>query len=431
MTSSAVVLGESSKTNHSFLVASLSIAAFFVLLTVFINNPIVDEGLHLLAVQRLLNGNWHQPDFLPMPLTYHFLVYLPAKVFGAEVWVLRLVNTILSIALLWVVQSIHRVQKSGHDERLLHVAWLPVLFPFTVLAYTEVASLLLLLAGVLLHLCKKPALSALPLTGACMVRQSNIVWVAFIAAWGALEAWQRYRRDRSAGAPLLDRRQITTILSQVWPQLIILIAASVFFLVNGGFNITAVEANRIRFNSAQFYLFALTLVGLWGPIWVPRLAKDFIALGRWAGRQPKLGGAVILLSLLAAAGATTTYWNPHPWNHNPNFLRNWLLVLLERSIVARGFAAMFVLIALPGLVRRTFLASNRTLLLLTWAFSFAYIAPHSLVDPRYYILPLVMLQFFSGFEDKEAQRLTIWYAIVSATVSSYVIISGHRLGGLL
>jgi alpha-1,2-glucosyltransferase len=417
-------------TNGSFFMAATSVVAFFLLLTLFNNRPIVDEGLHLLAVERLVEGDWSQPDFLPMPLTYHFLVYLPAKVFGVEVWVLRLVNTVLSIALLWIVQSIWGVERSSRGDRLLHFAWLPILFPFTVLAYTEVASLVFLLAGVLLHLRKKTGWAAVPLAIACLVRQSNIVWVAFVIAWGVMDAWQECRRERNGAARAIGQREIATTLSRIWPQLLILVAAAVFFVVNKGFNITAVEANRFRFNSAQFYSFALFLVVLWGPVWVPSLVADFHSMNLWVKRRPGLGGEVILVSLLAAVGAVATFWNPHPWNHNPDFLRNWPLVLMERSILLRGIAALLVLVALPGLTRRLLEAPNRSLLLLALAFSLVYLAPHSLVDPRYYILPMIFLQFSSEFQAYEARRLTIWYATGSVAVSGYIIIAGTRVGGL-
>lgn len=430
MTSSALAPGGSRRADPSFCIATASIFTYFVLLTVFNNHPVADEGLHLLAVERLIGGDWRHPDFLPMPLSYHFLVYWPAKVLGVEVWVLRLVSAVFSIALLWIVRSINRVQTCRRGSRLLHFAWLPILFPFTGLAYTEIVSLLLLLTGVLLHLRKRTAWSAVPLAGACLVRQSNIVWVAFVTAWGALEVWQRGRREPHAEARTGNRRQIKAIVSHVWPQLVILLAAAEFFLLNQGFNITAVEANRFRFNSTQLCLFALHFAVLWGPIWLPSLGADLIAMGRWIGRRPMLGGATILLSLVIAVGATATYWNPHPWNHNLNFLRNWPLVLMERSLIWRGLAALLVLLALPGLVRRTSQAPNRPILLLTWGFSLAYVALHSLVDPRYYIPPLVLLQFFAGFRDDEARQLTIWYGVVSAAASGYVIVAGHRLGGL-
>jgi hypothetical protein len=106
------------------------------------------------------------------------------------------------------------------------------------------------------------------------------------------------------------------------------------------------------------------------------------------------------------------------------------LVWMEESYGARATLFGLILVALPGIVRFGASSSSRVALCTAWFFSLAYVIPHSLVDPRYYIMPMVFLQFFSTFQRRQARQLTVWYAMLTAAVLAYVVQFGRRGGGI-
>ena len=167
-----------------------SVVLFFVALSLLNPNPIVDEGLHLRVIQQFAGGDRSMPSFLPMLPTYHALLAGPARLFGANLFVARACNMILGLLTIMLFAAVvKRHGAKGGGEAVLHFTWSPILFPFLVLVYTEVGSMLCLVAALHLQLRQRFAASAGVLFVAILVRQSNLVWVLFLAVWAVVEAW--------------------------------------------------------------------------------------------------------------------------------------------------------------------------------------------------------------------------------------------------
>lgn len=66
----------------------------------------------------------------------------------------------------------------------------PLFLPYCVLVYTEPASTLAIVLGLLLHVRRCTIWAAAALLFACLIRQSNIAWAALMAIWLMIESGQ-------------------------------------------------------------------------------------------------------------------------------------------------------------------------------------------------------------------------------------------------
>ena len=406
--------------NRALGLAVGSVALLFVGLSLLNPRPIADEaGHHLHVIRQFYNGDWSWPDHLPMLPTYHVVATGVAKVCGANLFVLRAFSAMMAIFAIIIFRGVTRHRSFDEpDDALLHFAWHPILFPFTVLVYTDIAAMLCLVGAVYLQVRRQLLLSALLLLLACLARQSNVVWVVFMAVWAVVERFDD------------DRAGVKAVLPRLGPHLALVVAAAVYFILMGGASPAPVEANRIRINVAQFYLFALFIVVLWAPIWLARLPDDWRAFCRWGVGHPGAGVTATLVGWALVPVLAIGFGNPHPWNSNPDYLRNWPLMLLADSWAARIAAGILIIGLAPSVVRFTLAQPQRRLLGWTWLLSFLFLLPHSLAEPRYYIVPVFLLNLFTRYSASSARHLTLWYLFLSAGVGLVVCVVGHPGGGV-
>ncbi|MBU0718366.1 MAG: Dol-P-Glc:Glc(2)Man(9)GlcNAc(2)-PP-Dol alpha-1,2-glucosyltransferase [Planctomycetes bacterium] len=382
--------------------------------------PIADEQHHHLpAIRHFYEGQWFWPEDLPMIPTYHVVAAGVAKIFGDKLYVLRGFSAALAIAAVLAFRGItkHRALVQA-DDSLLHFAWQPILFPFLALVYTEAAAVLCLVGAVYFHVRRQWLLSALVLLLACLVRQSNVVWVALMATWAVVEQTEG------------KRPTIMSALRSIWPHVLIVLIAAMGLLVKNSPMLRGVEANRPRFNVAQLYSFALFVIVLWLPIWAGRLHQDWRSLWHWATARSVRGLPAAILTALVIAILILCFRNPHPWNHIDRFIRNWPLILMSESLVARVVGACVITAVGLSIVRFTLEQPSRRTLALVWLFSLVFLVAHSLAEPRYYIVPMILINLLTQYTASQARHITLWYLAVSAAVGVTVCVGGGPDGGI-
>ena len=202
------------------------------------------------------------------------------------------------------------------------------------------------------------------------------------------------------------------------------------FAYHGGMTFNKMEAVRIQLNVAQFYLFALFVILLWAPIGVERARADWRAVYHWAFARPLTGLSLLLLVPAVIVLLVVVYENPHPWNQDLEYLRNWPLLAMAESLPGRILGVCCIVAALPVVVRFTREQPNRRPLALVWLFSLMFLFPHSLVEPRYYIIPIFLVNFFARFTAGQARRQTLWSLSITTVVSLVIAFYGHREGGI-
>ena len=144
----------------------------------------------------------------------------------------------------------------GGGAYALILLWNPVFFPYCVLVYTEPAAMLAVAAAVQAHVRGRYGLAAAAMTAACLVRQSNIAWVALLLVWGLMEPGRRGRRALVVyAAPIA----LFGAALALWPDWVLQPSVD----------------HRVRFNIAQFYLFFFVASVAWAPLWNPSQHEIF------------------------------------------------------------------------------------------------------------------------------------------------------------
>jgi hypothetical protein len=122
--------------------------------------------------------------------------------------------------------------------------------------------------------------------------------------------------------------------------------------------------------------------------------------------------------------------NPHPWNANPNYLHDRLLVMLYTSGAVRYLVAALIVATVPLLVDHVWNSADRYTLVAVWGFALLYVLPHWLVDHRYYILPIMFIHFCTRYRAEEGRLLCAWSLIWSVLAAGYLVLYGERYSGL-
>jgi hypothetical protein len=409
----------SSRERACLAVALGSIVAWFLLLTVFQSEPTGDEKYHLGAIRLVAQGQWSALGFLTVLPIYHAGAAAALRLFGDSLAIVRGYTAVLALVATVVFYfAARRRQPDGAGLAVCLFVWNPLLFPFTALAYTETPAILALTAALLFRARGRTMACAAALLAACLIRQTTVVWLLFFAIWHAIEV----PRPAPSGAEgFWNAARVRALAKQLWPYAATLV---VFAGVLTAFPrlIGSDESNRVRVNVAQFYAFGFTAVVLWAPLWLEQFRR------LWTRRfQPALAyGWVCALGLAAIGLLEIAFRNPHPWNVDPNFLRDWPLMWMAESGPVRLLAAACLVVVAPLVVSFVRSQPAARLLALTWLFWVLFITPHWLVDPRYYVIPSILVNFFADYSAAQARRLVVWQLALTAALGA-AIVAGNRM----
>jgi alpha-1,2-glucosyltransferase len=190
-------------------ITSLWVIPMSIIVNHIVPEPYMDEIFHVPQAQQYCNGNFRSWD--PMITTPPGLYYLSlahvASLFpgmllmentsqsfseACSTSVLRSTNAVSAVLCGVLVYEIIRfLGPNLSDRKATFMALVMSLYPlhwfFTFLYYTDVASLTAVLAMYLTCLKRRYVLSALFGTLAVFIRQTNVVWMLFVACSGILD----------------------------------------------------------------------------------------------------------------------------------------------------------------------------------------------------------------------------------------------------
>ncbi|KAL2554647.1 DIE2/ALG10 family [Forsythia ovata] len=179
-----------------------------ILVNRIVPEPYMDEIFHVPQAQQYCKGNFRSwdpmittpPGLYFLSLAYiaslfpgmHFLQELSSFSDICSTLVLRTTNALLAvISSILVYEIITHLRPSLDDKKATLCAVILSLYPlhwfFTFLYYTDVASLTAVLAMYLLVLKRKYLFSSLFGVLSVLIRQTNIIWMLFVACVGVLE----------------------------------------------------------------------------------------------------------------------------------------------------------------------------------------------------------------------------------------------------
>lgn len=405
----------------AIIVLLLVLLGYLVILHYWKPAPIADERLHLRAIdEQLTSGGWTWPAYLPMPPVYHAIVAIPARMFGASLFLVRAINTLISCVLLLILWRIAKRLGSSSNLALCFVQ--PFLFPFLPLAYTEAASTTLIIAALWACVARRQFSCAILVAGATCFRQSNLMIAPILLLFGWFDVSRESR-------PFTEK--IAAFAKQHGALMLVTAGALITFASFPGLLPLDVEANRPRFNPAQFWLLGLCVIVWWLPILVLHVRPMARNAAVFARRSPLPTGTMLIVGLLTVFALTSTYSNPHPWNHNTMFLRNLPLIALEGNMTARTALAALIVMTVPLLGTYLWHQPRKAQIITVLVVTGLYLAPQSLAEPRYYAIPFLLLALLMSPTDLERRLMQAWSTILTLAVCGYTLIAGRAMGGTL
>lgn len=361
--------------------------------------PHSDEWLHYYQSLYFSRGDYtiYAGTLTNIP-TYHWWLSTLMRVFGFEaLGMARIVNSLYGLAALAALFGIRRTLRQPDAWRsTAQLMFLPPLFVFFFIAYTDVLALAGILAGLLACLRSRHGWAALAVLLATAVRQPSVLWAgcfALIAAWPALQ--------RLAAA---DTRvaAVREVLRVGIPYGLTVLAFLGYWVWNGSISFSNAQAEQahpdLMLDAGNPY-FLLFLAGVLLPLQTLAGLRRFVAHAR---ARVWLWGVPIAVFVLYAA----TFRVAHPYNTfaGDYFLHN---IFLQRLAVDPLLWATFggiATLAACGLACTRFALPQGWLVL---PFGLLFVAASWLIEPRYAIVPMALWLALRRPEGDRAEAATV------------------------
>ncbi|HWU87903.1 MAG TPA: hypothetical protein VN253_11540 [Kofleriaceae bacterium] len=368
------------------VLAVIALACLCTLLRLVPNDIVADEHVHRRQILTLAEGTPEIYPNLTMIPGYHAVMALFARLTGAEsAPALRLLSALVGLPAIAIFYAIVRqLAPRFASVATLQFAFLPLLYPLFFVLYTDAFSLLLVLLSVLLVLRRRRNAAAVVAILSVLVRQTNILCLAFVFGLTYLE-------DHG---PTLSREKLVSSLRQNLLFVLGFAGFAIFVVVNGGVTLGDRSAHPLKLSAGNVYLFLFLYFFLALPV---HLASLRSALARLADRR------ILCLSLLLYGIFMLTFVNDHPYNQvsvltfgsdNPQrighapFLRNELLHLATESVLAKTLFFIPVLLS-SLLLSKTRLVQPRFWLI--YPLLLILLTQSWLIEQRYSLVPLALL----------------------------------------
>ncbi len=414
-----------------------SIVLWYLVVNLTLGHVLADEMLHYPMIHALARGEFATRQF-PMPTTYHRIAALPvrASLWVAEwsgampytvgLWTARAFQAACGIAVVLLYRAlVRRRYPNLGDERLALFVWNPLVFSYFALVYTDIAALLPVLGGIYCHLRGWHVRAALALAAACLIRQSSLLWVAYVAVWRLGEAWPAIATPEREWRPRVAAVARVALAERLWLHALIVLGGAVFLLRWGGLVFSSDEGNQPHFNPAQFYLLGIGLAVLWLPRSAPELVRQMRALPRRPAQALLLIPAAAAVALLA-----TAYRNPNPWNQAFSYIHNYPVRLMADSRAWLLFGCVLITVFVFVFGRLTGRSDARWRIATLAGFMLVFLIPHYPADLRYYLIAVVLLDFLTPYSLREVRALSGWYVLLTLGLCAYIVQRPDIHGGL-
>ena len=364
----------------------------------------VDEEVHYLQIQRFIHGDFEVYDIITVIPGYHYLFSFTARVFSfytiGEIRMLNAIAGLISVfVFLLLVFRIHGEKGLGKG---LEYVFFPILFPFFFLIYTDVLSLLMVLAMLYFVLMKRYKIAGIFGIFAFFVRQNNVVWMAFMVAFVYIEenGWK------------FDIRKILELLKKTWVFVFGLVAALCFFIYNRGFSLgdRAMHESGFYLGNIFFILFLFFFLFLpmnIGNFWK---IKHFVKKNKWIWFVV-LGIFFIYMKFFVVN---------HPYNLKAQdyFLRN---LLLHKFMIGNLIKTILFFPIAYSILSLCIIRLKRKEFYLFYLFAILSLIPMGLIEQRYYLIPFSLFILFKEGDKSWIEMVTICFYVILSVVLFYLI----------
>jgi alpha-1,2-glucosyltransferase len=385
--------------------AVLLLLVFCVGLWIIASAPLqIDEPAHLEQIRKFLGGDFKLGNFIAVLPGYHLVTAFLARVLSvssdAGFRVLTSLYGLLALAVAGVLSR--ELHADRYPTRIWQVFLFPLVFLFLFLLYTDILSLAFVLIAFLLGMRRRHAAAAFVGLLAILVRQTNIVWLVFIASYVYLDA-----------GLALSRQRALVWLQEAWPYALVIGMFVIFTLLNRGVAIGDRKMHlTFSFHAGNVFMFLIAAFVTLLPVHVAHAAEVVRLLRQhaWVRAALALGLATLVFG----------FHTLHPYNdlENKFFLRHRVLALMFSSNQAGLLFFLPIAYAAVSLAASRF---ERPQMYLLYPFLLVYLASFWLIEPRYYIVPFVLFLLFRRQEGLAVEiTLVVWLGFLSiATAAGY------------
>ena len=385
--------------SHAALIAGFGAVWLLALLYAQSANVVLaDESVHVPQIQDFMRGSFVVHPLLTTIPGYHLLMAGAMKLLAADsVAQMRAIGAVLGLAPALVFYFIRRTTGDLHPVRSASLLFfLPFLYPYYFLIYTDVLSLALVLCTMLATLHRRHFWSAVALVFSILVRQNNVVWAGFMplfALWPVLQQanWRL-------------RHCWKDVVRVAWPYALPLAVFLAYWAWNGTISLSKTVAGGhpdLKLHAGNVY-FSLFLFFVFFPFEVWTGAKQFGAKLR---QNPWL--LLIPVLIVAFAKLKGSYDNSQFTDY---FIRNWII-----QTVRHGDWERWVFAALVGLSACSIAFTRFTVRQgwLVYPFSVFYLSSSWLIENRYSIIPFALWMALRKTESDKADgvRLVAWVLV--------------------
>ncbi len=351
---------------------------------------------------------------MPMLPGYHFTALSLGG--GHASWVAaRLTSVLATLLLLAAAAQLWRRQgHEAHGRIAALLAALPLLHPFSAMAYTDALSVAYVGCVVYYTHIGIGWLAGLCLALAIATRQTNAVWGGWLLLTIFVQTWHSTRRFWPT---------LKTTLGRGWLSLAILTCGAGLVwhyqrvtLTDGHGN--ALQPNLATLHSAGHLLFLFFAPLL--PLRWPHL-KNTIA---------QCGGYRLWLPLFFAitTAFALTFKNAHIWNRDLwwpeckfTLLRNWPLVAIDKqpwlAWISGAILSMLILWLWAEIRQHRFKLEISAAVLC----GIATLLTNGLVEPRYFLPTLVVGLMHAQFETKTYRVLLGWWVLLTLAHAPWIV----------
>ncbi len=407
--------------HKSALLLILPVILVLTFLTIATHGTMGDEGFHWSQLKLFLAGDYKMDPSITNIPGFHFIVMLFAKVFVLEgLPALRTYSLVLGTLSIFAFYLCARALRPGEAHlRTYQYAFLPILFPFFFLLYTDATSLLFVLMALWAAVSRHAKTAAIFAILSVCIRQTNIIWLFFILLYVLLdqgfidEFFVSVRRHVSritlTFTSSLARKPWKEWLGTLWVFGLGFVLFAIFVKVNGGVAIGDKGAHPFpAFHLGNVYFLLFCFFFLFLPIHVANLGKisEMIA-------KRKLLWMLFILGFFAFY--MLTFVNDH-YNNQAGlafFLRNKILVFYTKTLVHK---AVFFLPIVYAVLSLCVIRYDKKIFFFLYPFTLAFIVPSWLIEQRYYLVPFAIFLLA-----RERYHWTVEYSllILSMGLSAY------------
>ncbi len=369
-----------------------------------------DEGFHAPQIWVYYSGGTTFAETITVPPTYHYIMGFVVRQIGYyDDNLLKLITLLISLLTIPVFYKlISKYHPRDAGIRTLQLFFLPLMFIYYFLIYTDIWALLLIALNLYLAVNKRYALSALIGLAAICLRQDSVIWVGLSFL---LICFEKNNHN--------DILRLTDIIKNAFLKgafyIALFIAFIAFVIYNGGVAIGDKDQhNSGLVNYGNLYIFLILSWFIFLPLNI-KLVPEILAFLRnyWSG-------VIVVCGFLFYMGSFT---NPHGYNNSmfDYFLHNGMANILTTNILVKSLSYILALWMILTLVVMK-LPEQR----FKWVLLIIPIAviSHPMIEPRYYFPAYLVIHLLRPALPRAVETGTIVCYILLAAYIVYGTVSG-------